>query len=256
MLKSNLIYCGNCAETMERIDSDSIDLTITSPPYNSLREYEGYVFHYDDILLQLFRITKKGGVVVWVVGDATVKGSETCTSFEQAMFAVRDAGFRLHDTMIYEKNSPAFPASRKGNRYTQIYEYMFVFSKGKPKTANLLCDKKNKWAGHSSFDKKIPPVPEFSPRNNIWKYTTSFNEKTGHPAVFPEQLAVDHILTWSNLGDVVLDPMCGSGTTPKMAKGLGRNFIGIDISDKYCKIARKRVKQMRSIEETDMFHKE
>lgn len=256
MLRLNSVYCGNCAETMERIDDNSIDLTITSPPYNSLRKYEGYVFYYDEVLLELFRITKKGGVVVWVVGDATEKGSETCTSFEQAMFAVRTAGFNLHDTMIYEKNSSTFPARKTGNRYSQIFEYMFVFSKGKPKTAKLLCDKKNKWAGHSSFDKKIPPVPEFSPRNNIWKYTTSFNDKTDHPAVFPEQLAIDHILTWSNIGDVVLDPMCGSGTTLKAAKELGRDFIGIDISKKYCEIARKRIKRTQRLEEVDMFHGE
>jgi site-specific DNA-methyltransferase (adenine-specific) len=170
-----------------------------------------------------------------------------------------EVGFKLHDTMIYEKNTSSFPAKRNGNRYTQIFEYMFVFCKDKIKTANLICDKPNKWAGHTNWGKNtnrlkngelqetsdIKPVPDFSPRNNIWKYNigkgfnSSDKESHEHPAIFPEQLAEDHILSWSNEGDIVLDPFSGSGTTCKMAKKNNRKYIGIDISEEYCKLAEK-----------------
>lgn len=178
---------------------------------------------------------------MWVVGDATIKGSETGTSLRQALYFM-DCGFNLHDTMIYEKNSSTFPARVTSSRYSQIFEYMFVFSKGNPKSASLICDKKNKWAGYKDFSGKLKnPVPEYSPRTNIWKYTTSFNDKTGHPAVFPEALAQDHILSWSNEGDVVLDPFMGSGTTGKMALLNGREFIGIELNQDYFDIAKQRL---------------
>lgn len=181
------------------------------------------------------------GVLVWVVGDAVIKGSESCSNFKQALY-LNSIGFNLHDTMIYEKNSASFPARRNGSRYTQIFEYMFVFSKGKPKTVNLICDKENKWAGHKDFSGKLKnPVPDFSPRNNIWKYTTSFNDKTDHPAVFPEKLAKDHILTWTNVGDVVLDPFMGSGTTGKMSLLNDRDFIGMEIDESYFNQAKERI---------------
>ncbi len=240
MIDTNKIYCGNNIDIMKDINNDIIDLTVCSPPYDQLRKYEGYSFDFETTAKELYRITKKGGVVVWIVGDAVIDGSETGTSFKQALF-FKEIGFNIHDTMLYEKNSSTFPARKNGNRYTQIFEYMFVFSKGKPK-ANLICDKRNKWAGHSSFDGKIPPVPEFSPRTNIWKYTTSFDDKNDHPAVFPEKLAEDHILSWSNEWEIVLDIFNGSGTTCKMAYVNNRKYIGIDVSEKYCRIARKRIK--------------
>ncbi len=225
---------------MSRMPDEFIDLTVTSPPYDNLREYKGYSFDFEKIAKELYRVTKQGGVVVWIVGDATMNGSESGTSFKQALF-FKEIGFNLHDTMIFEKNSSTFPSRSNGNRYSQIFEYMFVFSVGKPNTANLLIDKPNKWAGHKDFSGKLKnPVPDFSPRNNIWKYTTSFNDKTDHPAVFPEQLVADHINTWSNPGDLVNDGFMGSGTTAKMAKQLGRNFIGSEISSEYCDIINKR----------------
>ena len=240
-IEVNKIYCGDCVKLMKEIDNGYVDLTVTSPPYDKLRKYEGYTFDFEKVAQELYRVTKEHGVVVWVVGDATVKGSETGTSFKQALY-FKSIGFNLHDTMIYEKNSSTFPAKRDGDRYTQIFEYMFIFSKGRPK-CNLLLDKSNKWAGVTAFDKSIPPVPDFSARTNIWRYVTSFDDKTGHPAVFPEELVKDHILSWSNEGDIVLDPMCGSGTTLKVAKLLDRNYIGIDVSKKYCSIAKKRIKE-------------
>ena len=253
----NYIKCGDCVSLMKELPDNCIDLTVTSPPYDNLRTYKGFTFDYQSVIQELYRITKPGGIVVWVVGDSTTNGSESGSSFRQALYFM-DTGFKLHDTMIYEKNSSAFPASRTSKRYTQIFEYMFVFCKSKIRNdITLLCDKPNKWAGHTNwgnntqYDKEgnlkqtnnIKPVPDFSLRNNIWKYSVGFNDKTGHPAVFPEQLAQDHILSWSNEGDIVLDPLMGSGTTAKMAVLNNRYYIGFDISEEYCKIAQNRIEK-------------
>ena len=261
----NKILCGACQEVLASLKDECVDLTVTSPPYDNIRDYKGYSFEEEDfraIIRQLFRVTKKGGVVVWIVGDATMNGSESGTSFRQAL-GFMEGGFKLHDTMIYEKNTSSFPAKRTGKRYTQIFEYMFVFCKGKIKTGNLICDKPNKWAGWTNWGKNtqrgkdgklkktkdIKPVPEFSPRNNIWRYNvgkgfnSSDKESHSHPAIFPEKLAEDHILSWSNEGDVVLDPFVGSGTTCKMAKKNKRHYIGIDISEEYCNLARSIIEK-------------
>ncbi len=262
MIEINKNYNESNLETMAKMPDCFVDLTVTSPPYDGLRTYNGYSFPFEDIAKELFRITKDGGVVIWIVGDATVKGSETGNSFRQAL-GFMDVGFRLHDTMIYEKNGSPFPARRNGNRYTQIFEYMFVLSKGKPKIANLICDKPNKWAGHTNWGKntkrdkdndlkevsKIKPVPNFSPRNNIWKYIVGGGYATKdkiaheHPAIFPEQLANDHIVSWSNEGDLVYDPFMGSGTTAKMSILNNRNWIGSEISSEYCEIIEERIKK-------------
>ena len=257
------LMLGDCLERMKEIPDGSVDLTVTSPPYDNLRTYNNSLdwgeHVWKPVLEELFRVTKKGGVVVWVVGDSTVNGSETGTSFRQALWAM-DCGFKLHDTMIYEKNTSSFPASSKSNRYTQIFEYMFVFSKGKPK-ANLIKDKENKWVGYTNWGKNtqrnkdgelvqtedIKPVPQFSPRNNIWRYVVGggFGAKNKiaykHPATFPEKLANDHIISWSNEGDVVLDCFMGSGTTGKMALLNNRKFIGIEKDVGYFEIAKQRL---------------
>ena len=242
MIKDGNIYTEDCLVTMARMEDNFIDLVVTSPPYDNLRKYNGYDFDFESIAKELYRVIKDGGVLVWVVGDATHKGSESGTSFKQALF-FKEIGFRLHDTMIYEKNSASYPAHRKSTRYTQIFEYMFVFCKDRIKTHNLICDKKNKWAGYKDFSGKLKnPVPEFSPRNNIWKYTTSFNDKTNHPAVFPEELAQDHILTWSNEGDLVYDPLGGSGTVAKMSILNNRRWIISEVSEEYVNEANERLK--------------
>ena len=253
------LYKGDCIDVMRGFEDKCIDLIVTSPPYDDLRSYKNTCeWNFDvfkSIANELYRITKDGGVVVWVVGDATIDGNETGTSFRQALY-FKDIGFRLHDTMIYEKNSSAFPARRDSKRYTQIFEYMFILTKGKIRDdIKLLCDKSNKWAGHTNwgnntqYDKdgnlvatnNIKPCPDFSLRNNIWKYSVGFNDKTNHPAVFPEQLALDHILSWSNEGDVVLDCFMGSGTTGKMALKANRKFIGIEKVDEYFEVAKERI---------------
>lgn len=247
-------YNENCIDLMRYMKDNNmqVDLTVTSPPYDDLRTYCGVANEWNfetfkQIASLLYDVTKDGGVVVWVVGDATKDGSESGTSFKQALYFM-ECGFKLHDTMIYEKNSSSFPARRNGNRYTQIFEYMFVFSKGKPKTANLICDKKNKWAGsknwglNTDYNKNgekliradIKPIPEFSPRNNIWKYSVGFNVNTGkHSAVFPFKLAEDHILSWSKENDIVFDPFLGSGTTMFAAYKNNRKFIGCEINSDY-----------------------
>jgi site-specific DNA-methyltransferase (adenine-specific) len=238
-MKLNSIYNENCLDTMAAMPDNYVDLTVTSPPYDNLRKYNGYSFDFESIAKELYRVTASNGILVWVVGDATINGSESGSSFKQALY-LKDLGFKLHDTMIYEKNSPAYPASSKSSRYTQIFEYMFIFAKGSvPK--QLICDKPNKWAGFKDFSGKLKnPVPDFSPRNNIWRYVTSFNG-VKHPAPFPEQLVTDHILSWSKENDLVYDPFMGSGTTGYIAKKLNRNYIGSEISNEYCLIAEERI---------------
>lgn len=250
---TNSIHLGDSVNVLDYlIENDvKVNLTVTSPPYDDLRSYgktcEWNFETFKEIANKLYKITEDGGILVWIVGDATIKGYESLSSFKQAIY-FDSIGFKMHDTMIYEKNSSSFPARRDSKRYTQIFEYMFVFVKGKIRNdIKLLADKPNKWAGHTNwgsntqYDKdgnlkqtnNIKPVPEFSLRNNIWKYSVGFNDKTGHPAVFPEKLAEDHILSWSNEGDIVLDPFSGSGTTGKMAMLNKRYFIGIEKNKEY-----------------------
>lgn len=252
MLPINEVTCGECAEVMSTWPDSCIDLTVTSPPYDNLRTYKGFTFNFEAIAQQLYRITKPGGVVVWIVNDATIKGSETGTSFRQALYFKDTCGFNLHDTMIYSVHG----TGAKGSNYAywQAFEYMFVFARGKIKTINRLRDKPNikagalTWSGsktnsivktRTSRGKRV--VSPLGIRENIWKYPANSGNKTLHPAPFPEKLAEDHILSWSNEGDIVLDPMCGSGTTLKMAKKNNRNYIGVDIAQEYVDLSRARI---------------
>jgi len=250
MLEINKIHCGDCLELMPSIDDKTIDLTVTSPPYDNLRDYNGYIFDFEGIATELYRVTKDGGVVVWVIGDATIKGSETGTSFKQALY-FKDIGFNLHDTMIYEKINPM---PLKSTRYQQCFEYMFILTKNKPKIFNPImvgCIHKGKVAFGSAIQKdgsrkKRNTISGNTKKisKNIFSYSVGRNDGIKHSARFPEQLAKDHILSWSNEGDIVLDPMMGSGTTGKMCKELGRDFIGIEINEEYYKIAEKRISQI------------
>lgn len=247
------ILQGDCVEIMKKMPDNSVDLTVTSPPYDDLRTYNGYSFDFENTAKELYRITKDGGVVVWVVGDSTIKGSESGTSFKQALF-FKEIGFNLHDTMIWNKGSFAFPSK---NCYHQVFEYMFVFSKGKPKALNFIKDRKNLYVGERGASGrkkdgtrntgKSSVRDEYGKRFNIWNYPIGGGHCTKdkiayqHPAIFPEQLAEDHIISWSNEGDIVFDPFVGSGTTGKMAVLNNRNFIGIDISEEYCSISDERI---------------
>lgn len=247
---------GDCLELMKNIPDKSVDLTVTSPPYDNLRTYNGNINQwsfekFQEIAKELYRVTQNGGVVVWIINDSTVKGSETGTSFKQALY-FKDVGFNLHDTMIWTKDGGGAIGSNKC--YIQNFEYMFVFSKGTPKSINLIYDKPNlsfgvdksgvgrrKTDGTKKIEKR-KPAKEFSRRNNWWYIPP---QKGGeHPAVFPEQLANDHIISWSNEEDVVLDPFMGSGTTGKMAILNNRKFIGIELDDTYFQIAKKRIEEV------------
>lgn len=251
------LILGDAAERLKEIPDGSVDLTVTSPPYDNLRKYDGYSFDFEAIARELYRVTKPGGVVVWVVGDATVKGSETGTSFRQALYFKDACGFRLHDTMIYHAEKP--PLTH--NRYEQKFEYMFVLSKGVIKTFKPIMVP-SKFAGKDTSARtmrqdrdeltcrnKPGKVADMKIKGNIWTFSPQGDKSTKdamvfkHPAIFPEQLAADHISSWSNIGDVVLDPFLGSGTTGKMAVLAGRKFIGIEISDQYLDIARQRIEQ-------------
>lgn len=251
-IEEDSIYCGESVEIIRKsIPDNTVKLTVTSPPYDDLRSYDGFSFNYKAMLRELFRVTEEGGIVVWIVGDATVDGSETGTSFKHALYA-KEIGFSLHDTMIYYKNNP-LPTT--GDRYHQHFEYMFVLSKGSPKTFNPIKEP-TKYRGIANM-KNRGTEGELNYRKikrsktkkigNVFKYSvgggisTRDKEAFDHPAIFPEKLAEDHILSWSNEGDLVFDPMCGSGTVCKMAKLNGRSFIGIDISQRYVEIAKNRV---------------
>jgi DNA modification methylase len=257
-MEINKIYNENCLDTMAKMPDAFIDLTVTSPPYDDLRIYNGYSFDFENIAKELFRVTKQGGVVVWIVGDATVKGSETGTSFKQALY-FKEIGFNLHDTMIYHKINP-IPI--KQNRYYPCFEYMFILSKGKPKTFNPIMRKslsagtkvraKQRTGIGNNFKEPTGknPTKEYSMEYNLWSYKVGYIGQSAtdkiaykHPAIFPEQLANDHIISWSNENDLVYDPFMGSGTTAKMCILNNRNWIGSEISSEYCEIIEERIKK-------------
>lgn len=266
----NQIIHGDCFDILKDIPDNYFDMTLTSPPYDNLRTYNGSLewgeHIWKPIIKELYRVTKDGGVVVWIVGDATIKGSETGTSFKQALWA-KECGFNLHDTMIWRKTNP-LPQTKIGKRYTLSFEYMFVFSKGIVKTFNPLKEKTK------YFGKKYKPAlqryangtkstlrrerqsenkyNEYKQLSNIWDVSSVNTNLIGHPASFPKSLAQSHILSWSNEGDLVLDPFCGSGTTAVACKELGRNYICIEKEKEYFDIACDRISQPREYSETEL----
>lgn len=261
LIDVNRIICGDNVEALRGMPEGCIDLTVTSPPYDNLRTYNGFDWDFETLAKELYRVTKKGGVVVWVVGDETKDFCESLSSFKQAIYFVENCGFKLLDTMIYGKKNyaPAYPTMR---RYAQVFEYMFVLSKGRPSTFNPVqvpkaesSIKKLKDGGKTKFrqrdgsfiEKTVTNTADTKAASNVWFLGTG--KGVGHkdeiaykhPATFPEKLAEDHILSWSNPDDIVLDPFIGSGTTAKMAALNNRKYIGIDVSEEYCELARRRV---------------
>ena len=254
---------GDCLERMKDMSEGVIDLTVTSPPYDNLRTYNQDDWSWGEndwkpIIQELYRVTVEGGVVVWVVGDATVKGSKTGTSFRQALWAM-ECGFCLHDTMIWNKGGFSAVGALQ-TRYAPVFEYMFVFSKGKPKTFNPIKDRKNKWSGkkiHGTIRQangKTKPastignvISEHGQRFNVWEIGPQRQKGVNaHPAPFPESLAHDHIISWSNEGDTVLDPFMGSGTTGVAAIKASRRFTGIEIDKTYFRIAKDRIEDAQN----------
>ncbi len=254
-----MLHCGDNVEVLRReVKDNSVQLTVTSPPYDNLRKYNGFTWDFPAVARELYRVAKQGGVVVWVVADATVNGSETGTSFRQALYFM-GLGFGLHDTMIYQKDN-VMPLNH--NRYDPCWEYMFVFSKGRPSTFNgirqpcLTAGKTshvtnaNAEAGSSTKNRGVVVVHKADKLlNNVW--VVHPGHVKGHPAPFPEALARDHILSWSNPGDTVLDPFVGSGTTGKMAVLNGRDFIGIDISPEYVALSNERINGVAVIQKVN-----
>lgn len=259
-MEYDYIECGDCVKLMKKLPDECVDMVLTSPPYDNLRGYNGFEWDFEDTAKEIYRVVKKGGVVVWVVGDSTVNGTESLTSFKQALF-FKNIGFNVHDTMIYQKVN-YIPLTH--NRYEQSFEYMFVFSKGKPKTFNpIMIPCKNAGKIESYGNKRRSVLDEKqamrAPEGIIYKKTK--NEKihpnifsyscggsrTGHPAVFPNNLAKDMILSWSNPGDIILDPMIGSGTTAEMAVITGRHYIGFELSDAYFDIASERLDKVEVV---------
>lgn len=264
-MEINKVYCENNLETMARMPDDFIDLTVTSPPYddmdenfnpikkNGLRDYNGYDWNFKKIAEELFRVTKPGGVVVWVVNDPTIKGSESLASCYQKIY-FRKVGFNI-ETMIW--NKPAVGACGSNYFYWQAFEYMIIACKGNPKISTLIKDKKNKHAGRNRIfapngfrgDRNGIIIKNFGTRTNVWNIGVGIadnSDRTIHPAIFPEQLANDHIISWSNESDLIYDPFMGSGTVAKMAIKLKRNWIGSEISKEYCDIAIKRISMLNN----------
>lgn len=249
------VICGDNCDVLETLPKECVDLVVTSPPYDDLRTYGGHSWDFAGVARELTRVLKPGGVIVWVVADATVNGSETGSSMRQALHFM-DLGLNLHDTMIWNKRQSSAIGGIV-NRYWGVFEFMFILAKGKPKAFNPLDDRANKWAGskvHGTIRKadgsRIPKsctgnnIPELGRRRNVWEAAPVLtNRGDDHPAPFPESLAKDHITSWSNSGNVVLDPFAGSGTTLKAAKELGRRFIGIEINPAYCEIIKARLAQ-------------
>lgn len=264
MLELNKIYLTDCVEGCKQIDSDTIDLVVTSPPYDNLRNYDsgqGLAWGentWKNLATELYRVVKPGGVVVWIVNDATVEGCESLTSFKQALH-FNSVGFNVFDTMIWIKAAGGAIGSQLG--YRQNFEYMFVFSKGRPKSINLIKDlrvmnanvRKFRSVGSSNPEKnhkteeisRVVKLNETAIRNNWWYVPKGASEGSSfHPAVYPPSLARDHIISWSNKGDLVLDPFMGSGTTAIEAVKLGRKFIGFDVSPDYIKGANARLRKL------------
>ena len=256
------LYNEDCLTTMSRMEDNSVDMVLTSPPYDNIRSYEEKSnFNFEKTSVELFRIIAEGGVMIWIVGDQTIEGDETGTSFKQALH-FKEIGFKLFDTMIYAKECQGAVGNNKG--YWQAFEYMFVLVKGKPTTINLLFDRRNSriekgWMSSSGNRRRDGSQKtgwksgcgEYGRRTNVWKYKNSLwntsKDKIAfqHPAIFPEALARDHILSWSNKGDLIYDPFMGSGTTAKMCIATQRNWIGSEINENYCDIIRKRIKNVQ-----------
>jgi DNA modification methylase len=251
------LYNGDCLDVMQSIASQSVDLVVTSPPYDEMREYNKFsewsFSIFEKIANELTRVLKDGATIVWIVADQTKNGSESCSSFKQAIYFKEMCCLNLHDTMIWQ--NPGFTAvGSLKTRYASVFEYMFIFTKGKIKTFNPIKDKPNITHGREikgttrlangdiipkSSTGKI--TSEFGQRYNVWQNTHEINRNIKHPAPFPVNLIEDHIKSWSNSYDLILDPFLGSGTTGVACQNTNRHFIGIENDKTYFDAAYQRI---------------
>jgi site-specific DNA-methyltransferase (adenine-specific) len=259
-MASDVIHSDAVSAMQQHLSDNSIDLVLTSPPYDDLRTYNDSISWSWEVFVEtaneLTRVLKPGGVIVWNTGDQTVNGSETGNSFRQALHFKDSCGLRLHDTMIWQKSNFSNPSQ---TRYHQVFEYVFILSKGAPKTFNPIIDRKNIYGGKpGSFgentvtnrdgsksirDRKVNR--EYGMRHNVWVVNTAGQEQTakrwGHPAMFSLEFAMDQMRSWSNEGDLAYDPFGGSGTTAEAAIRLGRQFVVSEIDATYCEIIKERI---------------
>jgi site-specific DNA-methyltransferase (adenine-specific) len=256
----NQILCTDCVAGMQQLPDCCIPLTVTSPPYDDLRTYGGHTFDFEAVAGELWRITMNGGIVVWVVGEQVKKGTETGTAARQKLHFM-DLGFRC-STMIMVTSRVRFP---QRGRYPSVFDYAFVLTKGRPRHFHAICDKKNKYVGEKfrwklrERDGRIVKrehchdkyVGVFGSRMNVWFYhvgymkTTTDKDAYGHPALMPEKMAEDFIISFSRPGDLILDPFSGAGTTSKMAMLNGRRYLGMEICENYASDSRKRLEKAR-----------
>ena len=251
----NKIFLGDAESLLSQFPDNIIDLTVTSPPYSNLRHYNHTLTSdtwnqdkFERIAKELYRVTKDGGVVVWIVNDKTESGSKSLVSFRQAI-AFQEIGFNINDVMIWEKENPC--PQVKQPRYQDVFEYMFILSKGKPKTFNPIMvpckcagqeyhSTTKNMGGENGRTYKEFNINKEKVKGNVWECAIAQN-KTGHPAVYPQKLVEEHIKSWCNEGDLVLDPFMGSGTTALAAKKLNRNYVGIEINKDYYILINERL---------------
>lgn len=250
----NVVHCCDALTLLRGLSAKSVKLILTSPPYDDLRTYGGnWSFPFEAIAQESYRVLADGGVLVWVVNDSSAGGGESLSSFEQALY-FKSIGF-LVETMIWQKQSGI---GEFYGRYEPVFEFMFRLSKGEPKTFNPIMTPTSQ-PGHKNgggfrnetgWVKGEATVTKEQKRlSNIWYIPvgggmTATDDSAGkHPAMFPEELARRHIMTWTNPGDVVLDYFAGSGTTLKMARNLNRPYIGCDINADYVALAKRRLAQ-------------
>ena len=255
-IQVNKIICEDNITYLKTLPDECIDFVITSPPYDALRDYNGYKLDLHGLGVELLRVLKDGGICVMVIQDSTRDFAKSLTSFRTIVDWCDNIGFRLFECNIYNRQGTEGAWWKK--RFRVDHEYMPIFLKGK---RPQYFDKENikipsKHGGKimtganirtkngQTGSRKVKINPTKCPGTVMTFGNTCGGEsklKSKHPAVFPNMLAYDMIECFCPEDGTVLDPFNGSGTTTLAAKCLGRNYIGIDVSEEYNKIARERL---------------
>ena len=254
----NSIICGDSAEVLKNFPDNSIDMVVTSPPYDGLRDYNGFSLDLHKIGKEIYRVLKDGGIAVMVIQDATKDFAKSLTSFRTIVDWCDNVGFRLFETVIYHKNGTEGAWWKQ--RFRVDHEYMPIFMKGKkPQYFNkeplkipskhggkVMSGSGNRRTDGTLSETVRRPINTMKCRGTVWDYLMAGDKnplKRKHPAVFPDKIPYDCIQCFCPEGGLVLDPFIGCGSTAVMAKVLGRNYIGIDISREYCDLAEERIEK-------------